>query len=260
MSSRKEQKLQARAERLAFEAKLRAHERRRRLLRRAGGAVALVAVVGAAVLVATVTGKGVARGSPVHLPRLAALRTLGRLRSSGSLGPLGPEGVPVPSASDLASPASRTPAAPVDGIQCLGSEQVLFHIHAHLTVYVDGQARRIPYGIGIRGAQTMETGSGPFVGGGSCFYWLHTHAADGIIHVESPVARTFTLGDFFDVWGQRLTPERVGPIAGRVRTIYNDRVYPGSPRDVPLTAHAQIQLDVGPRLAAPVTVSFPGGL
>jgi hypothetical protein len=30
------------------------------------------------------------------------------------------------------------------------------------------------------------------------FTWLHTHAADDIIHTESPVNRTYTLGEFFD--------------------------------------------------------------
>jgi hypothetical protein len=35
------------------------------------------------------------------------------------------------------------------------------------------------------------------------FYWLHTHAADGIIHVESLVQRTYMLGNFFNVWGSR---------------------------------------------------------
>jgi hypothetical protein len=31
---------------------------------------------------------------------------------------------------------------------------------------------------------------------------------------ESPVGRTFTLGDFVDVWRQRLTLGRLGPSAG----------------------------------------------
>jgi hypothetical protein len=193
-------------------------------------------------------------------PRLAPLATLGPLRAPGPPGPIGPEGIPIPDAANLAAPGAGAGAGPVDGIQCLGSEQLVFHIHAHLTVYVDGQARRIPYGIGIRGAQTMQTPAGPFVANGSCFYWLHTHAADGIIHIESPVERTFTLGDFFDVWGQNLTPHRLGPIAGRVIAIYNGRVYRGTPRDVPLTAHAQIELEIGPRLRAPDTVVFPPGL
>ncbi len=37
---------------------------------------------------------------------------------------------------------------------------------------------------------------------GGCFYWLHTHTEDGIIHIESPVQRTFTLGHFFAIWGR----------------------------------------------------------
>jgi hypothetical protein len=105
----------------------------------------------------------------------------------------------------------------------------------------------------------MSTPEGIFVGGGSCFYWLHTHAADGIVHIESPVVRTFTLGNFFDVWGQELGPDRVGPASGRVTAIYNGRVFEGNPRQIPLTAHAQIQLEVGRPLVAPLRSPFRPG-
>jgi hypothetical protein len=98
------------------------------------------------------------------------------------------------------------------------------------------------------------------VGAGSCFYWLHTHAADGIVHIESPVQRTYTLGNFFDVWGQRLTPAQVGPARGTVTALYNGRVFRGNPRRIPLTKHAQIQLEVGRPLVAPALISFPAGL
>ena len=89
---------------------------------------------------------------------------------------------------------------------------------------------------------------------------LHTHAADGIIHIESPVHRTFTLGDFFDVWGQSLGPDQVGPATGPVVAIYNGQLYEVNPRDIPLNAHAQIQLEIGKPLVAPVTITFPTGL
>ena len=82
----------------------------------------------------------------------------------------------------------------------------MFHIHAHLTVFVDGKARRVPCGIAVPGAQVSSTPIGSYVAAGSCFYWLHTHAADGIIHIEAPVQRTYTLGDFFDVGEQKLSP------------------------------------------------------
>lgn len=113
---------------------------------------------------------------------------------------------------------------------------------------------------GIPAAQASPTPAGPFVGAGTCFYWLHTHAADGIIHIESPTERTYTLGNFFDVWGQKLGPGEVGPVTGRVTAFYDGRWFRGNPRDIPLSKHAQIQLDVGQPLVAPVGISFPDGL
>ena len=135
----------------------------------------------------------------------------------------------------------------------------MFHIHAHLTVFVDGKARRVPCGIAVPGAQVSSTPIGSYVAAGSCFYWLHTHAADGIIHIESPVQRTYTLGNFFDVWGQTLSPTAVGPARGTVTALYNGRLFRGNPRDIPLTRHAQIQLEVGRPLVAPVAISFSAG-
>ena len=257
--SRKQQKLQARAERLAREANLRAVARRRRLRRGTATCVVGLAALGAGI-VAAEGGASPTPASGVPAARLESVATLGRLESPESPGPLGPEGVPIPDAAQLAAPAAATPQAPVDGIRCLGSEQLLFHIHAHLTVFVNGVARRIPGGVGIVDPQVSQTPVGAYVGGGNCFYWLHTHAADGIVHIESPVKRTFTLGDFFDVWGQRLSGRQVGPATGTVTAIYNGRAYEGSPRDIPLTRHAQIQLDVGRPLVAPVKIRFPNGL
>ncbi|MGB6579963.1 MAG: hypothetical protein WBF34_18790 [Streptosporangiaceae bacterium] len=42
--------------------------------------------------------------------------------------------------------------------------------------------------------------------------------------------------------------------------IYNGQVYQGNPRDIPLTAHAQIQLQVDAPLVAPEQISWPSGL
>jgi hypothetical protein len=258
VSSRKQQKLQLRAERLAREAKLHSAARRKRLR---GGSAACGAVLAALVGIVAAEGGASPTSAPaVPAARLSSVATLGRLDSPGRTGPLGPEGVPIPDAAPLAAPSGAAPPVPVDGIRCLGREQLLFHIHAHLTVYVNGLARRLPGGVGIVNPQVSQTPVGAYVGGGSCFYWLHTHAADGIIHIESPVTRSFTLGDFFDVWGQRLSGRQVGPAIGTVTAIYNGRAYQGSPRDIPLAAHAQIQLEVGRPLIAPVKISFPTGL
>jgi hypothetical protein len=259
MSRRDLAKARARAARLAHEAELKAKADRKRRLTRAGALVAFV-IVALAVGVALATRHGPRGQANADVPalRLTSLASLGTLRSPPPAGALGPEGVPASAGPDLAKPG--TLHRPVDGIQCLRNEQVAFHIHAHLTILDHGVARRVPYAVGIEHPQTTRTPQGIFVGGGDCFYWLHTHAADGIIHIESPVSRTFTLGDFFDIWGQQLGPDRVGPASGHVTAFYNGRLVHDNPRQIPLTAHAQIQLDIGRPLVAPVSIAFPQGL
>jgi hypothetical protein len=221
-----------------------------------GIAAGLAAIGATTALAVTRTGSG---GS-APLP-LAALSTLGHLVAIGTPGRVGPEGVPIPVAPALARTPLFAPREQIDGITCQANEQVLFHIHAHLTIFVRGMARQVPAAIGIAPPyEVTQTPLGPFVAGAPCFMWLHTHAADGIIHTESPVKRTFTLGDFFDIWGQRLDREHVGPAHGPVTALFNGHVFTGSPRTIPLLAHAQIQLDVGRPLIAPQQIAFPRGL
>jgi hypothetical protein len=150
--------------------------------------------------------------------------------------------------------------APVDGIQCQASEQVLFHIHSHLAIVDDGHPVVVPEGIGIAAPQQVaNTAQGPFVVSGACFYWLHTHARDGIIHVESPVERPYTLGQFFDIWRQPLGRDRVAGAHGRVTAFVDGRRFLGDPRTIALGAQRVIQLDVGRRVP-PAGFSFPAGL
>jgi len=167
----------------------------------------------------------------------------------------------MPKTAAFATPRLLTIGQQIDGITCKAGESVLFHIHAHLTIFVNGAPRQVPAGVGIAPPlEVEETPAGAFVAGARCFMWLHTHSADGIIHTESPVKRTFTLGDFFDIWGQPLNSHRVGPARGTVTALFNGHVFTGNPREIPLLAHAQIQLDVGQPLIAPEHISFPQGL
>jgi hypothetical protein len=234
-----------------------ARRRRRSLWLTVAGAVAVVvaAVVG---ITMGFSGGGAASNPPGV--RLAPLHTLGALRPAPAPGPQGPEAVPIPRAARLAGTATAATGRTVDGIECQAGEQTLFHIHAHLTIFINGTPRQVPAGIGIPGAQAQATPNGPFITSGTCFYWLHTHAADGVIHIESPVRRAYTLGQFFDEWGLPLGPGQVGPARGPVTALYNGQVYLGNPRNIPLTAHAQIQLEVGKPLVAPVSITWPSGL
>jgi hypothetical protein len=97
------------------------------------------------------------------------------------------------SAQNQATPTEQVVNAnypPVDNIYCDALEHTDYHIHAHLTIYINGKQVAIPQGIGIAPDQ-------------SCLYWLHTHTSDGVIHIEFPKQGNPTLGDFLDIWGQK---------------------------------------------------------
>ncbi len=154
------------------------------------------------------------------------------------------EGVPIELGPNVA-PASTTQTGTVAGIKCGPTEQLAYHIHAHLTVYVNGQPRALPGGIGIPGSQVVQSAQGPVAAGGQCIYWLHTHAPDGVIHIESPTRRIYTLGDFFNEWHQPLSANQVAGASGHVTAFLNGKPWTKDPTAIPLTPHAVIQLNVG---------------
>ncbi len=163
---------------------------------------------------------------------------------------VGPEGVLIYSVPDLTSSSTTRAGASVDGITCrtLAKATAKYHIHAHVAVFVKGKMLRLSAGVGITKPRLVEHyASGVFddVGIYDCLYWLHTHTADGIIHVEAPAKQDFTLGQFFDIWNQPLSSTRVGPDHGAVVVFENGKRFVGDPRSVPLLPHAAIQLDVG---------------
>ena len=146
---------------------------------------------------------------------------------------------------------------PVDGIEALGREMLKTHLHSHLALFYRGEQVAIPYGIGIVRPFEAENG---FVGRGKAIYWLHTHDATGIIHVESPDDRKYTLGNFFDIWGQPLAKDNVAGLKGRLRVYVDGKPRSGDPRAIVLGEHTQITLIVGEPAVTPPTYVFPEGL
>ena len=226
MTSQSKSKAQRRAENQRNAAEKRAAEQRAKRMRigiRVGGAVVVIALV--VVLVVVVTGGSNSGTPPTAKNPHIALEPIPASMSSSWVQPPattpGPETVPVPSGPKLATLLNAATGQTVDGIQCQTNEQTVTHVHTHLTIFVNGKAQVIPYGIGIPGFQAVSTAQGPFVQTGSCFYWLHVHANDGIIHVESPsTSDTFTLGQFFDEWGIPLSKTQVGPAKGNVTVFF----------------------------------------
>jgi hypothetical protein len=159
-------------------------------------------------------------------------------------------GVPVASTSGLAD---------INGISCDALESTVVHIHVHLAIFVNGQEEQIPFGIGIGQPWSVsDSDEGPFVDNGTCFYWIHTHTEDGIVHIESPIRRRFSLGDFFAIWQMTLNENQVGAAQGTVITYVNGQRSATPPQNVTLLPHERIQLDVGDDVP-PYQFDFPDG-
>jgi hypothetical protein len=217
-------------------------------------------------------GSGRARsGAAAWLPWAVAVVVAALLVGTGAYLVLGRGGgagpaptaspVPSPSVGPLLAAAPSYPSNPpdVNGIRCETMEQVAYHIHAHLAVLVNRVERPIPEGIGIAPPRVEATpATGPFVSSGSCFYWLHAHTADGIIHIESPTQRKYTLGDWFAIWGQPLNANQVATATGPVIAYVNGRQFFDDPATIPLVNHVLIQLDVGGD-SPPLPFKFPSG-
>jgi hypothetical protein len=160
-------------------------------------------------------------------------------------GKMGPEGIPIEEGPSLAPASTTSPSRSVDGVKCAPVEQLAYHIHAHLQVYYNGSPSQLPGAIGLLGPVAQQSKYGVFYGATKCYYWLHTHTADGIIHIESPTATLYTLGEFFDEWGQPLSATQVATAKGPVTAFVNGKRWTKNPRDIQLKPHAEVQLDVG---------------
>ena len=133
----------------------------------------------------------------------------------------------------LSVQASTLPAGGSPTLGCYQLGLLHTHIHAHLSLYVNNKPVTIPAGVGLDIQQ-----------GKHCAYYLHTHDPSGVIHVEYPGYYTFSLGDFFGVWGHffrsRGYPAQLDQsgwvvfINGRLTTI--------NPYQIPLQAHELITM------------------
>jgi len=123
-----------------------------------------------------------------------------------------------------------------------------------LALFIDAKQVQIPQGIGF-GLQSPQSPQG-------CLYWLHTHDASGIIHIEAPQIEApaggpFTLGMLFDVWGQPLTDSNIAGAKGPVTAFVNGAKYDGDLRAIPLHSHTEITLEVGTPVVPPPYYTFP---
>lgn len=139
-----------------------------------------------------------------------------------------------------------------NNLEQLSAEGQVLHIHQHLDIFVNGQPVLVPANIGV-GQRWISP--------------IHTHDASQIIHIESPIVATFTLGQFFDVWGVKFTETAIGGyVADETRrlTVYvNGEKYVGNPRTLELGERQQITIVYGTDAEIPATIpssyEFPEG-
>lgn len=129
----------------------------------------------------------------------------------------------------------------INGISCDSGEHNTFHIHAHLSIYINGKSITIPQGIGI-------------ASNGACFYWMHTHTSDGIIHIEAPApASNLALDDFLTVWHNGFSKLNFPPELNQTtgwKIYVNGQLFKGtvtSPlnTEVPLASHNFVTIEYG---------------
>ena len=146
-------------------------------------------------------------------------------------------------------------------------ETLVFHVHAHLDVFVDGQQVRVPAGIGINIADpavhTQGEGVDRTYGGISpaclqaCISPLHTHDTSGILHTESASATPNTLGEFFTEWGVKLSSSCVADHCGQVAVYVDGKRVSRDPTTVQLLDHEEIAVVAGrPPAQIPSTADF----
>ncbi len=140
------------------------------------------------------------------------------------------------------------------GLPTLAQEGTALHIHQHLDIFIHGQAVAVPADIGIDDAAGFISP-------------IHVHDGTAIVHVESPVVQPFYLGQFFDIWGVRLTASCVGGYcadATDTLAVYvNGAQYYGDPRSIELQSHQEIAIVYGSPAEAPKQIpssyNFPAG-
>ena len=133
------------------------------------------------------------------------------------------------------------------GLKALSAEDFTYHVHQHLDIFVNGKKLRVPALIGIDdGAFITE---------------LHTHDASGIVHVEAGKKFPYTLGQFFGVWGVRLSKKCIGAYCSKpgsqLRFYLDGKPYLGDPNYLVLKNHEEIAIVYGkPPKRIPTTYDF----
>ena len=130
--------------------------------------------------------------------------------------------------------------SPVDTLACETNLDETYHVHIHLSVFVDGAPIAFPRNVG-----RFQTGTDP-----ACFYSILTHDYSGKIHVEAPAPGSFTLGQLFAIWGQPLEVDNVAGLTGKPIVVYSTDQGTVTKvttdwKAIELTTHKEVTIQIG---------------
>jgi hypothetical protein len=126
-------------------------------------------------------------------------------------------------------------------------------IAAHVELFGAGRVILIATGVGTAPPRRSVVGR---ITRARCFGSLVTLDPTGTVYARR--GQRLTIADLFGAWGQPLSPTRIASFTGgRVRVYVDGRIRHGSPLTVPLTDHAEIVLEIGPRVPPHPRFAFP---
>ena len=131
-------------------------------------------------------------------------------------------------------------------------------VGVHVELFATNRVVLVAAGIGTRPPRVFSAGR---IWKARCYGGLVTLEPTGVVQVRPTAA--LRLSDLFRSWGQPLSSRRLGPFSAEagqhVQVFVNGRSWRGSPQDVPLAAHSEIVLEVGPHVPPHRTYTFPPG-
>ncbi len=163
--------------------------------------------------------------------------------------PIGPGPRYVPPAAPRAVAAGQ----PVAGLTCSAPGPVR---RLHVEIFADRRVVVLPAGIGVAAPSSLVEGS---VVPRGCTYAVRTLTPAGIVEVRRGVR--LRLADLFHVWGQPLGRLRLASFRSPspVRAYVDGRPVHGPVGAIPLTAHAEIVLELGGYVPPHPFFLFAGG-
>jgi hypothetical protein len=124
----------------------------------------------------------------------------------------------------------------------------------HVEIFAANRVVLVAAGIGTRPPLGFSEGR---VARARCYGALVTLDPTGVVLIR-PGSR-LTLAELFRSWGQPLSGRRIASFKGPVTAFVGGRRRRGGPGTVPLAAHTEIVIEVGPHVPPHSAYTFPPG-